>query len=78
MAYHEWRTLYPSDRKPRPVRVQNMGTEERSFCELCRLVRNLRKRGQRQTYKSVDYPRNPVWGLMFSIGDEILAVRRLS
>ena len=51
--YHEWRNLYPDDRQKRPYRLQNLGKDVRPICELCRLVREKRKAGIHQSYKSV-------------------------
>jgi len=53
LEYHEWRTLYPDDQLPQPTRIQNMGTDNRAFCELCRTIREKRKSGVHQHYKSV-------------------------
>ena len=55
LQYHEWRTLYPEDDKPRTERIQDMGTGERALCELCRVIREKRKTGVHQHYKSVSY-----------------------
>lgn len=51
LEYHHWRTLYPSVNLPDTI--QSMGSEQRSFCELCRVVREKRKESKRQFYQSV-------------------------
>ena len=52
LEYHQWRTLYPSE-VISGWPYQRIGVEYRTFCDLCRLIREKRVRGERQYYKSV-------------------------
>ena len=49
------RALYPELAKTEELKtLNNMGNDERTMCELCRLIRDTRKDNKRQQYKSVN------------------------
>jgi len=72
LEYHQWRTLYPSEHIP-PLPLQRMGVEYRTFCELCRIIRDRRKNGEKQYYKSVKFQISVLNTLKIFLGNELLA-----
>lgn len=53
LEYHLWRNLYPPGEFKSFGTFFRLGTEERTYCELCRLIRDKREQNIHQYYKSV-------------------------
>ena len=51
LEYHQWRSLFPPGKR-NPV-LQSMGPNDSSICELCRVIRDMRSKRQRQIIHSV-------------------------
>jgi len=54
LDYHQWRTLYPKGISRTPYEnIQFLGSDDRALCDLCRVIREKRRKNSRQNYKSI-------------------------
>ena len=52
LDYHQWRTLYPKGISRTPYEnIQFLGSDDRALCDLCRVIREKRRKNFRQNYK---------------------------
>jgi hypothetical protein len=56
LEYHQWKNLYrQKDTVSVDETLQRMGSDKRTYCELCRKIRTMRKNNIHQTYQSVSF-----------------------